>query len=116
MNATNGDILTGVIVAASTAVTIALALWMSKLVGRWFAKSVARSFGEQVVEVMAPDMARLGTRLGTAIDELRISNTAEHHADQARLSAVEVRLERVESKLGLRPTDTRTRITDHEGD
>ncbi len=114
MNATNGDIATGVLVAAITALTIALALWFGKIAGRWFTRSLAHSFSEQVVEVMAPDMARLGTRLGSAIDELRMANTAEHYADRTRLTAVEVRLERIESQLGIRPPDTRTRATDTE--
>ncbi len=114
MNATNGDIAQGVLIAAITALSIALVLWIGKLVGRWFTKSVARSFSEQVVEVMAPDMARLGTRLGSSIDELRIANTAEHYADRTRLTAVEVRLERIESQLGIRPPDARTRFTDSE--
>ncbi len=112
MNATNGDIAQGVLIAAVTALSIALVLWMGKIAGRWFTKALSHSFGEQVVEVMAPDMARLGTRLGTAIDELRVSNTAEHIADQKRLTAVEHRLEAVESALGIRSTDTRTRFTD----
>ncbi len=121
MNATNGDIITGMIVAAGTALTIALVLWSGRLIGRWFTRSVARSFSEQVVEVMAPDMARLGTRLGQSIDELRISNSAEHRADQKRLAAVEERLDAVEDRLvaldgrlPYRPPGTRSRTTDQE--
>lgn len=123
MNAANGGLLDAVIVAAATAVTIALALWSAKLIGRWFTRSVARSFSEQVVEVMAPDMARLGTRLGSAIDELRMTNTTEHRADQARLTAVEHRLDAVEDRLvaldgrlPYRAPGTRTRESDNEGD
>ncbi len=116
MNASSGDVVTAVLVAAITALTIAVVLWMGKVAGRWFTKSLAHTFGEQVVEVMAPDMARLGNRLGQSIDELRLSNTFEHRADQARLTLVEVRLAAVEHKLGIRPPDTRTRATDTEGD
>lgn len=121
MSATDGEIATGVIVAATTALTIALVLWMGKIAGRWFVKSLSHSFSEQVVEVMAPDMARLGNRLGQSIDELRVSNTAEHRADQKRLSGVEERLDAVEERLIAldgrlphRPTDARTRETDTE--
>ena len=123
MNAANGGLLDAVIVAAATAVTIALALWSAKLIGRWFTRSVARSFSEQVVEVMAPDMARLGNRLGQSIDELRVTNTTEHRADQARLTAVEHRLDAVEDRLvaldgrlPYRPPGTRTRETDPESE
>ena len=123
MNASNGEIANGVLIAAITALTIAVVLWASKAIGRWFTRSVARSFSEQVVEVMAPDMARLGTRLGSAIDELRITNTTEHHADQARLTAVEHRLDAVEDRLvqldgrlPYRPPGTRTRETDPESE
>ena len=121
MSATSDNVLGGVIIAATTAITIALVLWAGRLLGRWFTKSVARSFSEQVVEVMAPDMARLGTRLGQSIDELRESNTAEHRADQTRLSGVEERLDAVEERLIAldgrlphRPTNARTRETDTE--
>jgi hypothetical protein len=116
MNATNAEIINGVIVAAATAVAIALVLWIAKMFGRWFTSALARSFGEQVVDVMAPDMARLGNRLGQAIDELRVANTNEHNADQARLASVEHRLAAVESKLGMRPQESRTRVTDKEID
>ena len=119
IDASNAEIIQGVVVAAITAGTIAIVLWIGKLIGRWFSRSVARSFSEQVVEVMAPDMARLGNRVGQAIDELRISNTAEHQADQKRLSAVEDRLDAVEDRLvqldgrlPYRPPGTRSRVTD----
>ncbi len=125
MNASSGDVVTGVMIAAITALTITLVLWMGKIAGRWFTKALSHSFGEQVVEVMAPDMARLGTRLGSAIDDLRESNTLEHRADQARLTSVEqriaameestdTRLMAIESKLGMRAPDARTRAGDQE--
>ena len=123
MNAANGGILDAVVVAAVTAVTIALALWSAKMIGRWFTRSVAHSFSEQVVEVMAPDMARLGNRLGQSIDELRMTNTTEHRADQARLTAVEHRLDAVEDRLvaldgrlPYRPPGTRSRQSDNESE
>ncbi len=112
----------GVLIAATTALCIALALWAGRIIGRWFTKSLAHSFSEQVADVMAPDMARLGNRLGQSIDELRIANTLEHRADQARLGAVEDRLDAVEERLIAldgrlphRPTNARTRETDNEG-
>jgi len=111
----------GVLIAATTALCIALSLWAGKLIGRWFTKSLAHSFSEQVSEVMAPDMARLGNRLGQSIDDLRISNSFEHRADQTRLSAVEERLDAVEDRLIAldgrlphRPANARTRETDHQ--
>lgn len=123
INATNVEIVQGVLVAAITAGTIAIMLWMGRLTGRWFSRSIARSFSEQVVEVMAPDMARLGTRLGQAIDDLRVANTAEHLADQARLTGVEHRLDAVEDRLRqldgripFRPPGTRSRMSDNEGE
>lgn len=117
----DGDIVNGVLVASITALTIGVVLWMGKVAGRWLVKNLARTFGEQVVEVMAPDMARLGTRLGSAVDELRIANHAEHTEVQHRLGGVENRLTDVEHRLttiehrlDIRPPEARTRVTDKE--
>ncbi len=117
----NANTVHGIVIAATTAITIALVLWAGRALGRWFTRSVAHSFSEQVVDVMAPDMARLGNRLGQSIDELRMANTAEHRADQSRLAAVEERLDAVEDRLIAldgrlphRPANARTRESDTE--
>ncbi len=113
MNATNGDIAQGVLVAAITALFIALVLYMGKVAGRWLTKALAQTFGQQVVEVMAPDMARLGNRLGQSIDELRVANSDEHRVDREQMKEFGTRLAAVESVLGIRPTDARTRAGDN---
>lgn len=94
-------------------------VWAARRLGQWVLNSVQHSFGQVVVEVMAPDMAHLGTKLSSALEELNATNAAEHAKVQGRLtvvderlSDVEKRLEVVESKLNIRPPNARTRATD----
>jgi hypothetical protein len=91
--------------------------WIGRKIRNWF----MGMFAEAASAAVAPDLAHLGHRLGTSVDELRIANTTEHRADQARLGAVEIRLDAVEarmasleSRLPGRLPNIRTRITDIE--
>ena len=95
------------------------AVWAARRLGAWLTKSVANSFGQVVLEVMAPDMAHLSTKVTTSLDELRWANSADHTAVQVklgvvdeRLTDVESRLHAVESLLNIRPPGARTRATD----
>ena len=96
-----------------------IAVWIAKRLGRWFMRALSRSFAETVLAVMAPDMAHLGTKVSTSIDDLRKSNSADHTEVQGRLSGVEhrladveTRLAAVETRLSVRQPDVRTRSTD----
>jgi len=97
------------------------AVWAARHVGRWLMRSMSSSFGQVVLEVMAPDMAHLSTKVTASLDELRVTNTTDHTRVQTRLDGVDVRLVEVESrlaavetKLNIRPPDLRTRATDQE--
>lgn len=105
-----------------------VALWAARRIGRWFTRSVSRSFAEVVLEVMAPDMAHLSTKVTGAIDDLNHMNTVQHAKVQGelvevkselvgvkgRVSDVESRMAKVEALLNIRPPDARTRATDTE--
>lgn len=98
-----------------------LVVKVARAVGRWFTKALMRTFAETVSGAVAPDLARLGHRLGTSVDELRASNAVEHTEVQRRLGDVETRLHDVETRLvgveshlTIRPSDERTRATDKE--
>lgn len=98
------------------------AVFFARRSAKWFVAALEHSFGLVVLNVMAPDMARIGTRIAASLDELRISNTADHIATGQRLAAVEerqtdveTRLAAVENRLQMRPPDLRTRITDIDG-
>src|SRR5436190_1631497 len=69
----------------------ALIYFLAKKLGRWFVAAVERSFGQVVLNVMAPDMARLGIRIASSLDELRESNSEDHRQTGLRLTAVETR-------------------------
>jgi hypothetical protein len=119
MEATNPvDIVVG---AALVAIASFIAVKVVGTIVRWFMHALRHTLAETVSDVVAPDLARLGNRLGSAVDELRVANTNEHRADQARLAAVEDRLDAVEDRLVAldgriphRPSDARTRVTDQE--
>jgi hypothetical protein len=104
-------------------VVAAAALWLFRRLGQWLLRSMQRSFGEVVVEVMAPDMAHLATKVTRSVDEMREQNTADHARVQGELVGVKVRLTDVEERcaaiealLHIRPPNARTRVTDtHEG-
>lgn len=98
-----------------------IAVWAARKVGRWVLRSMERSFAQVVLDVMAPDMAHLSTKVTSSLDELRNTNNSDHHEVQSRLGGVEgrlaeveARLASVESRLGVRPSDARTRVTDKE--
>lgn len=98
-----------VAVAVVVPVVAAVAVWSARQIGRWFAKSLARSFADTVSEVVAPDLSRLGVRLGTSLDELRTANAQEHTEVQRRLRDLErlaaeivVRLDGLEVAAGRR--------------
>lgn len=113
----------GIAVAAVIIPTVTLGtLWIARRLARAISQAIARAFAQVVIEVMAPDMAHIGTKISTSLDELRITNTAQHdetaarlHAVEGRQTDVESRLAAVESKLGMRPPDARTRSSDTEG-
>lgn len=106
-------------VAVIVPVVSMLALWAARRIGQWIAVAMARSFAGVVLDVMAPDMAHLGTKVTTALDELRVSNTGDHVKTSGRLVDVEHRLTEVETRLaGLeriagRTPQARTRATDN---
>lgn len=109
------------IVAAAIVIPVVslLAVWAARKVGRFFMRAASRSFAEVVLEVMAPDMAHLSTKVTGAIDDLNHANTVQHVQVQGRLvgvegrlTDVEARLATVESRLQIRAPDTRTRSTD----
>jgi hypothetical protein len=98
-----------------------IAVWAVRTFGKWMLTSMQRSFGLVVVEVMAPDMAHLATKVTASIDELNTRNTADHLVVRGRLDGVEhqlavieIRLVTVENRLGIRPPDARTRATDRD--
>lgn len=101
-------------VAVIIPVLSAVVLWTVKRVGRWLTAALTASFASTVSEVMAPDLIRMGVRLGQSIDELKLTNSAQHVEVEHRLSEVEHRLAAVESKLATRSPDARTRATDKE--
>lgn len=108
-------------VAVIIPVVSLVAVWTARKVGRWFMEAASRSFAQTVLDVMAPDMAHLGTKITSALDDFATTNTAEHAKVQTRLTGVEgrltdveARLAVVESKLQIRPPDARTRVTDRE--
>lgn len=105
--------------AAIIAIVSFVAVKVARAIGRWFTKAAMRTFAETVSEAVAPDLAHLGHRLGSAIDDLRSANATEHTEVQRRLSDVESRLHDVESRLAAvethltwRSPDVRTRATD----
>lgn len=109
------------IVAAAVVIPVLslVALWAARKTGHWFVVSMSHTFGQVVLDVMAPDMAHLSTKVTSSLDELRYTNTADHAAVQEslevvdeRLSDVESRLQAVESLLNIRPPNARTRATD----
>lgn len=111
------------IVAAAIVIPVVslVAVWAARQFGRWFMRSASRSFAEVVLEVMAPDMAHLSTKVTGALDDLNQANSAQHTQVQGRLVSVEgrlldveSRLANVEAKLNIRPPDARTRATDKE--
>ena len=98
-----------------------VAVVAAKRIGRWTVHALQQSFGQVVLDVMAPDMAHLATKVTSALDEHAKINTIEHTKVQTRLTGVEgrltdveTRLAHVESKLGVRPPDARTRATDKD--
>lgn len=109
-----------VAVAVVVPVVSMVAVWAARRLGRWIINAVARSFAGIVLDVMAPDMAHLGTKVTTAVDELGRTNTREHVKTAARLMEVETRLTGVESRLAAleriagRAPSERTRSTDKE--
>lgn len=125
-----GDELTlaKIVGAAVIIPTVSLfVVWCVRRIGNWVAKSITITFAETVRDVMAPDMARLGTRLGQSVDEMKDTNTRDHARVRDRLGEVEAELARiklglklvdadlamVKASLGLRPPSARTRATDH---
>jgi hypothetical protein len=110
------------VVPAVSLTVSALIYFLAKKFGKWFVAAIERSFGQVVLNVMAPDMATLGIRIASSLDELRESNSEDHRQTGLRLTAVEGRqtdvehrLAAVEKKLNIRPPETRTRLTDTEG-
>jgi hypothetical protein len=113
------------IIAAAILIPVvgAAALWMFRRLGQWLLHSMQRSFGLVVVEVMAPDMAHLATKVSASVDDMREQNTRDHANVQVQLGMVDDRLTDVEARcaaieqlLHIRPPGARTRITDtHEG-
>jgi hypothetical protein len=102
-------------------VVAAAALWLFRRLGQWLLRSMQRSFGQVVLEVMAPDMAHLATKVTRSVDEMREQNTADHARVQGELVDVKVRLTDVEERcaaiehlLHIRPPGARTRATDME--
>lgn len=110
---TNGD--RGEIVAFAVLLPIltAAVMYAARRAFRWFAKALARSFADTVAAVVAPDLARMGTRVGQSVDELRQQNAREHKVTAVRLGGIEDRLSALEGQL-IRPADARTRATDNQ--
>lgn len=106
-------------VAVIVPVVSLAAVWMARKVAHWLVAAMEHSFAQVVLEVMAPDMAHLGTKVTTSMDELRLTNTDQHTEVGQRLAAVELRqtdvearLAAVESKLNIRAPEARTRKED----
>lgn len=105
-----------IILAAVLVPVLSLAaVQIARRLGRWIDRAIRRAFAETVSEVVAPDLARMGNRLGQSVDELRQQNAREHRVTAVRLSKIEDRLEVLESKLPGRPPSYRTRSTDKDG-
>lgn len=108
--------------AATVAIIVPIvsmaAVWVAKRIGNWIANALSRSFAGVVLDVMAPDMAHLGTKVSTSLDDLRKSNTNDHVQTTRRLVEVEtelaelnVRVAGLERIAGRSPA-ARTRSTD----
>lgn len=111
MDASKSDVL---LAAVLVPVASLAAVQTARRIGRWFDRAFRRAFAETVSEVVAPDLARMGNRLGQSVDELRQQNTREHRVTAVRLGKIEERLEALEGKLPGRPPGYRTRSTDKE--
>jgi uncharacterized membrane protein YhiD involved in acid resistance len=113
------------VVAAAILIPVvaAAALWLFRRLGQWLLRSMQHSFGQVVLEVMAPDMAHMTTKVTASVDDMREANSADHARVQAQLGVVDDRLTDVEARcaaiealLHIRPPNARTRVTDtHEG-
>ena len=109
-----------VTVAILVPVATLAAVAAAKRIGAWLEHALTRTFAETVRDVVAPDLARLGSRLSQSVDELRQQNHREHAITSVRLQDVDQGLTELGERLTVleerlaRPSDARTRATDHQ--